>query len=211
MPPESLKMTLATQDEAMGKIKMQMFMHQGVMFSEMTQGTMQMVSKVNVKEVREAAEKAKLPSNFSVGADDFSSMLSSLKKQGYELKVTEVKDDMATVVADPAGKTMMGQPMQKMTLLVSTKDGLPRQVTVDNAMAGQSVMKLSDYKFNVDAKPEDFVYKVPEGVEPMDMTPMLLNMIKAEAEKAGAAPAPAPDAPAAPAAPDAPVAPKAEE
>ena len=201
MPPDNMKMNLAApKDSQMGEMTMQMTMSKGIMYSEIAQGTTRMVSKVDIKQVREAAEKAGLPGGFSVGADDFSNMISSLRTQGYDLKITAVKDDLATVIADPGDKKQLGQPMQKMTLFINTKDGLPREVHTAADMGMKSVITLSDYKFNVGAKAEDFQYTVPEGVEPMDMTPTLLDMIKAQTPAAEpAAPAEQPAAPAAPA------------
>lgn len=178
--PDNMKMELTATDEDASVMKMKMFMSAGMMFSEITQGPMRMVTSIDMNKVRQAAEKAGVDSGLNFGASDFTEMLTGLQKQGYKLTVVDVKDDLATVVADPAGKTQLGQPLAKMILVTNIKDGLPRKVkTVQRGM--NSTIELSNYKFNVEAKAEDFKYEAPEGVQLMDMTPMILNAIEMQA------------------------------
>ena len=107
-------------------------------------------------------------------------VVDGVKVEGYELPAKDINLPLPS-----SGMLAVAKP-EKLRVWVNPKDGLARKMEIEDAK-GNVMLKMvfTNVKTGVDLPAATFQYEFPKGVQPMDMTDMLLG-------KPAGAPAPTP-------------------
>ena len=186
IPPEVLAGSSAA-GSSLAPLKMLMVFDGAVMWQHFSM--MNMVTKIDMAAVESKLPGGMPPRVFLGGSlpENVSYKVSAVTRSNKNYYLMEVKDIARFIKnAFPPG-TMVNIPanmqFQKVAVWVGRDSLFPEIIefftTADTAMMA---MEFKNIKVNPDLSPDLFVFNVPEGVQPVDMTPMVLAQLEAAAK-----------------------------